>query len=610
LNKINTFFFIQTELSLQSQKIWVSKSLLLLTYTGKLKTNKEIKNNKISWLYSLIKQDVNVLSMSLILGVIISLLSLATAIYSQKLIDVLLPSKNSFKIVSSLFLLLFLFFLNTFFGYIRSLFLLRQSRDFNIRIINFFYTSLLKLPKIFFDSRKIGDMVARMNDTSRIQRTISNITSNIILDVLLIIISSIAIFSYNRTLGLITLIWMPIYTFVVLYFNPKFIRNQKKVMQSYSINESNYIDTIQGIETIKTNNRETFYTNSTKSIYKSFQSSIFLLGKLGLFYNILNLSISNLFITGVIGFSIFLVLEGDITSGVIIAILQLVGVLMNSTSGLAKANIEVQEAKIAFNRMFEFASIDQENKGEIIITNFESLDIKNMSFRFAGRKELLKNININIKKGEFVAIVGESGSGKSTLGQVLQQFYQFEKGLIVVNNKVELSDISTPHWRNLVGVIPQDIHIFTGNVIDNILLGKEDEPENIVNFCKKFGFEPFITDLPQGYSTLLGEEGINLSGGQKQIIALARVLYKKPQFLILDEATSAMDRNTEKFTLNLLSNLKQDIAVLFISHRLHTLKNNADKIFVLENGVISSSGNHNELLKTDNFYSEFWSEFT
>jgi len=260
--------------------------------------------------------------------------------------------------------------------------------------------------------------------------------------------------------------------------------------------------------------------------------------------------------------------------------------------------------------MFEFASIEKENQGTTEITNFQSLEIKNMSFRFAGRSPLLKNIKLSLKKGEFIAVVGESGSGKSTLGQVLQQFYPFENGNITINNQHELKNISTTHWRNLVGVIPQEIHIFSGNVIDNILLGAEDNPENVVKFCQEKGFEKFITQLPQGYGTILGEEGINLSGGQKQIIALARVLYKKPQFLLLDEPTSAMDRNTEKFTIELLNNLKNDIAVLFISHRLHTLKNVADRIYVLENGVFIAQGNHKQLLTTPNFYSDFWEELT
>ena len=258
--------------------------------------------------------------------------------------------------------------------------------------------------------------------------------------------------------------------------------------------------------------------------------------------------------------------------------------------------------------MFEFASIQIEDEGETNITNFDLIEIKDLSFRFAGRSQLLKNINLQMRKGEFVAIVGESGSGKSTFGQILQKFYNFENGEITINSQHNFTDIKLENWRTLIGVIPQEIKIFNGNVLDNILLGTEDSVENVVKFCQDLGFEKFISEFPQGYGTILGEEGVNLSGGQKQIIALARALYKKPQFLLLDEATAAMDRNTENFTMNLLSNLKNEIAVLFISHRLHTLKNNADRIYVLEDGVITNTGNHQQLLETSNFYSDYWQE--
>ncbi|MCF6347564.1 MAG: cysteine peptidase family C39 domain-containing protein, partial [Flavobacteriaceae bacterium] len=409
-------------------KIWKSKALILFKPTKNLLITKDTKKLKRKWLVSLVKEDSNTLSMSLILGILIAVLSLATAIYSQKLIDVLLPSKEMFKITASLFLLLFLFLINIFFGYLRSLFLIRQSKDFNIRIIDFFYSSLLKLPKSFFDTRKIGDMVARMNDTSRIQRTISKIIGSSIIDVLMIFVTSIAIFSYDKNLGFITLTWIPIYALLVYYFNPKISKTQRLVMQAYAENESNYISTIQGIETIKANNKQSIFTNLTKNIYTSFQTSIFNLGKLGVSYNIFNQIISSLFITGTLSFSIYLVLKGDITSGVIIAVIQMTGMLMQSTSNLAMANIEVQEAKIAFNRMFEFASIQKEEQGSIQLDNFKSLEIKNVSFRFAGRSQLLKNISLKVQKGEFIAVVGESGSGKSTLGQILQQFYSFENG--------------------------------------------------------------------------------------------------------------------------------------------------------------------------------------
>jgi ATP-binding cassette subfamily B protein len=161
----------------------------------------------------------------------------------------------------------------------------------------------------------------------------------------------------------------------------------------------------------------------------------------------------------------------------------------------------------------------------------------------------------------------------------------------------------------LIGFVPQDITIFNGNVVDNILLGETDTPENIIAFLKEFGFDVYFNQLPQGLATILGEEGISLSGGQKQIVALARVLYKKPQLLILDEATSAMDRNTENFSMGLFEKIKPNCAILFISHRLNALKKIADTIYVLDNKTITHFGNHNELMTTDNFYSDYWSSF-
>ena len=258
--------------------------------------------------------------------------------------------------------------------------------------------------------------------------------------------------------------------------------------------------------------------------------------------------------------------------------------------------------------MFEFTSIEKEKQGKIKVKSFETLEVQNLSFRFAGRSQLLKDVNISVKKGEISAIVGESGSGKSTLGQIFQKFYHFENGNVIVNGENNLNEIELSNWRDIVGVVPQEITIFNGNVLDNILLGKEDKPEDVFKFCKKYGFEEFIRNFPQGYATILGEEGVNLSGGQKQIIALARVLYKNPQFLILDEATAAMDRKTEKFSIDLISKLKENMGVLFISHRLETLKKYADIIYVLEEGRTVTQGSHDKLLETSNFYSDYWRE--
>jgi len=589
-------------------KIWKSKTCLTLTPTRDFIKATSIKKSKKSWFIKLLKDDYQLLGISLVLGVVVALLGMAMAIFSQKLIDDILPSQNSTKLITGIALLAFLLFVRVGFGSLREFFLIKQSKDFNNRIIDTFYSALLHLPKPFFDTRKIGELVARLNDTNRVQRVIKHIASSFVIDGLVTLVSFGFLFFYSWQTGLIALVSLPIYFLIIYRFNQKIIKAQKEVMQSYALNESNYITSMQGIATIKNFNRQTIFQKVNQLVYGNFQNKIFSLGKINVRLALFSGIAGVLFLVSILSYTSFLVYQKTMTLGELMAVLGIAGSLLPSITNLALIAIPINEAKIAFNRMFEFASIPKEAQGRLEINSFEALEIKDLSFRFAGRSPLLKNINLHILKGEFVAIVGESGSGKSTLGQILQGFYPFEKGTVTINYQYSFQDISSEHWRNLVGVIPQDIHIFSGNVLDNILLGALNKPEDIVKFCQEMGFEKFIAELPQGYATILGEEGINLSGGQKQIIALARVLYKKPQFLILDEATAAMDRNTEKFTMDLLRKLKKDIAVLFISHRIHTLKNNADRIYVLEDGVITTKGNHTDLLVSSNFYSDFWKE--
>jgi len=587
-------------------KIWKSKTCLTLTPTRDFIKATTIKKSKKSWFIKLLKDDYQLLGISLVLGVVVALLGMAMAIFSQKLIDDILPSQNITKLITGIGLLAFLLLVRVGFASLREFFLIKQSKDFNNRIIDSFYSSLLHLPKPFFDTRKIGELVARLNDTNRIQRVIKLIANNFIIDILVVLISFGYLFVYSWQTGVIAILSLPIYFVLIFRFNRRIISAQKEVMQGYALSESNYITSMQGISEIKNYNKQAVFDKINALVYGNFQDKIFDLGKINVRLSLLSGILSVLFLISTLSYTSFSVYQKTMTLGELMAVLGIAGSLLPSITNLALIAIPINEAKIAFNRMFEFASIQTEKEGEINMTDLDVIEIKNLSFRFAGRSQLLKNINIRIAKGEFVAIVGESGSGKSTLGQILQKFYGFENGEITVNGTLNFKELKLENWRSLIGVIPQEIKIFNGNVLDNILLGTEDTVENVVKFCQDLGFEKFIADFPQGYATILGEEGINLSGGQKQIIAFARALYKKPHFLILDEATAAMDRNTENFTMQLLSKLKNEVAILFISHRLHTLKNNADYIYILENGIISSKGNHQDLLKTINFYSAYW----
>jgi len=554
------------------ENIWKSKALILLKPTNKLNTNYK-KPSKYKWVLSYLKEDVNIILMAFILGIIVAILGLSSAIFSQKFIDTLLPSNNLTTVILGGILLLFLMLLSGFFGYIKQLFLIRQGKDFGIRIINYFYNKLLNLPKLFFDTRKIGDLTARMNDTNRIQNTITSF------------------------------IW---------YYHPKIIIAQREVMQSYAQNESNYIDTIKGIDAIKSTNTQNIFTTLTLGIFTNYKNKVYGLGKIGIQYQFVLQTFGAFFIVGLILFGSYLVFNNQFTSGGVIALIQLSSMLMGSAIGIATLNIELQEANIALNRMFEYTTVKEENNKtskDVAINDIKSIELNNIAFNYIGRNTILSNITLKVKKTECIAITGEIGTGKSTLLYLLQKFYNPSKGQILINGKIDLTAINTTEWRNNIGVIPQDTHIFNGSVIQNIAFDvNEDNVELIILFCNEYGFSNFIEQLPQAYNTIIGEEGINLSGGQKQVIALMRALYKKPKLLLLDEFTSAMDRKTEKFVLGLLNKLKSELTIIFISHRIHSLQKIADRIYVLENGIITDFGNHKKLMESNNYYSEFWTE--
>jgi ATP-binding cassette subfamily B protein len=594
------------------EEVWQSKSLLSFKPTANLQKKENRQTRRRYWLRELIREDLSLLGIALAIGIMVAALGLATAIFSQQLIDKILPAQDRVRLFAGVGLLLALLLARSGLSFVRQLLLLRQSRDFNVRVIDYFYSALLFLPKSFFDNRKTGDLVARMNDTQRIQRAIARLVGNVMIDALMIVVASAAIFSYDWQVGLVTLLWIPVFAWVVYRFQGPIIAGQRTVMNAYALNESNYIDTMQGIGEIKVANKQSAFAELTQQIYAFFQQTVLELGKIGIRFGLATELIGAVFITGIITWSSVNVLNGSLSTGGMIAILQMVGMVMVSAGQLAMVNIQIQEAKVAFDRMFEFTNIESEydreaEKPKARIQELTELRVEHLAFRFPGRRRLLEDISFTVEKGEWIAILGESGCGKSTLLQILQKFYVAEAGKIKANG-IDLDLVAFDNWRTLLGVVSQEIKLFNGTVLDNILLGDSVEaPEQLDRFFQSYGFDPYFQSLPNGYATIVGEGGVNLSGGQKQILALARALYRKPQFLLLDEPTAALDRNTEAFVLNLLTQLKPTTAVVTMTHRLKTARR-ADRIYLIEGGAIRQSGDHRQLLQGRNLYSEAWSD--
>ena len=592
------------------KNVWRSKALLLLKKGENFVTKDDTKREKWRWVKNLAEEDIPILGVAAAVGLFIAVLGLSTAIFTQKLIDDFLPNEDTLKLFVGLGLLTFLLLARNGLSWIRQLFLIRQSRDFNNRMIQSFYGSLLRLPIPFFHNRKTGDLIARMNDSRRLQSTVTYLVGDVIIDVLLVVAAAVFIMYYSILLGLFVLLSIPVFFLLTWRYHTPIRDGQQEVMKAHAINESNYVDTIQGIAAIKENNREPFFSNITKQVYGHFQNTIFDLGNVGIRFSFWADTANVLFIVGVFVWGSILVLNGEILLGALIAVVQMSGQLIPSANRLALTNLQIQEARVAFDRMYELTSLDPEynlndRQNELHELRFDSLDIRNLTFRFPGRSQLLKGISLQVEKGEMVGILGESGCGKTTILHILKRFYREESGDIVINDSKMLKEFPVKEWRKCIASVPQEIKIFNAPLIQNISLSDISDSkkiEQVIKFCNETGLGQFFKTFPKGYATLLGEEGVNISGGQKQIVALARALYQQPQLLLLDEPTSAMDRETEQKVMGLLARLRDQMAVIMVTHRVQSIKH-ADRIYTLENGAITISDSPQNLVQYDNLFS-------
>ena len=595
------------------EAIWKSKALLKLTPDKGFKAHSAVRAKKREWFFQLIKPDMPVLGIAAFMGVIISVLGLATAIFTQKIIDRFIPEKDMGNLVAGLIIFGFVLIARAIMGYVRTVFLVRQGKDMNIRLVSGFFGKLLYLPKPFFDSTTTGDMVARLNDAQRIQRVVVSLSSQVTIDLLIVLTSYAYIFSLSVSAGIISLLAIPFFGAVAWLYNKRIIKSQQQVMQTYAATESKYIDTLQGIKAIKSYNSENLFSKIVNLVYSVYMQSAYKLGLISAKLSFWVTLVSSLWLTMIISWVTWQVLGGQLLLGQMMAIITIAGTLGTSVIGIAMANIQYHEARIAFGRMFEFSSAkpeydqvpDEENHRDEIGPGF-SLSVRNLSFRFPGKKLLLNKINLDVKIGEIVSVFGEVGCGKSTMFDILLRFHEVEEGMVTINNS-EWKSIETPVWRENVALVPQHVSLFNATILENIALEEAPDPIKVVQFCQDYGFHKFIMEFQQGYATVVNENSSNLSGGQRQLIALARALYKKPKLLLLDEATAAMDRRTEKFVVSLIKKLKHEMAVVIVTHR-GQLAGIADTIYVIENNSISISGNPVHVYQNNLLFRESFSE--
>ncbi|MDQ6472902.1 ABC transporter transmembrane domain-containing protein [Flavobacterium sp. LHD-80] len=545
------------------------------------------------------------------LGLIFLLLTSATALAFPKLMGMLVncvANKDLDKANEIAIALMGILTLQAIFSFFRiSLFVnFTENSLSNIRFA--LYENLVKLPMSFYSQKRVGELNSRISaDISQLQDTFTTTIAEFLRQFILIIGGFVILGSISTKLTLMMLAIVPVVAVAAVIFG-RFIRKYGKKTQD-KVAESQVIveETLQGISNVKAFANEWYeiqrYKNKIKEIvqiaikggqYRGYFASFIILCLFGC-------------VVAVVWYGITLTIKGEVEDvGDLISFVLYTTFIGASFGGIAEMYAQIQKAVGATERVFELLEetpeeINTNSKVHAIEKIKGNVTFKNVAFHYPSRKEVqvLKDVNFSAEFGQKIAIVGPSGAGKSTISSLLLRFYDITGGEILVDGK-NIHDYDLENLRGNMSIVPQDVILFGGTIRENIAYGKPDaSDEEIIAAAKQANAFNFVEGFPEKFETLVGERGVKLSGGQRQRIAIARALLKNPSILILDEATSSLDSESEKLVQEALEVLMEGRTSIIIAHRLSTIRN-ADKILVLDNGKISEEGTHQELINLEN----------
>lgn len=567
-------------------------------------TGKRGFGNLIKYLYPYKK-----LIVQLILGLLLgSLLQLIFPFLTQSIVDTGINTGNIHFITIILFAQLALFAGRISVDFIKAWILYHISSRININILTDFLIKLMKLPVSYFDSKKTGDIMQRMNDHSRIQNFLTGTSLTTLFSVFNLVIFSVVLGMYNLSVFLIFVVASVLYVLWIIIFLKKRRQLDYRQFDIAATEQSKTIQIVQGMQEIKLHGCE----KPKRWEWERLQAKTFKLGMKGLALNqwqqtgafFINEG-KNIIITFLAATA---VVNGQMTLGGMLAIQYIIGQLNSPIEQMINFVQSWQLAKISLDRLNEIHQLKDEEAlsvlhggssgGELskVLPTNKTIDLVNVSFTYpgAGNEAVLKDINLTIPQGKTTAIVGTSGSGKTTLLKLLLKFYETYKGNVKVGGN-DIVNLSHRAWRKSIGVVMQESFMFSDSIAANIAIGDEiintvklKEAATIANVLE------FIESLPLGFNTKIGAEGIGISAGQKQRILIARAVCKNPDYIFFDEATNSLDANNETVIMKNLSAFFENKTVVVVAHRLSTVKN-ADQIVVLNNGMITERGTHNEL---------------
>ncbi|MBY0435905.1 MAG: peptidase domain-containing ABC transporter, partial [Cyclobacteriaceae bacterium] len=556
----------------------------------------------------------------LLIGLLLaSLIQLILPFLTQSIVDVGINTRNTPFIYVVLGAQLMLIFSRTLAEFIRRWILLHLSTRINLSIISDFLIKLMQLPMSFFDAKKIGDILQRIEDHSRIERFLSSSSLSILFSFFNLIIFGLVLALYSVSIFLVFFGASTIYVGYVLFFLKVRKELDYKRFNELSHNRSSLIQLVNGMQEIKLNNCE----RTKRWEWERIQARLFKVsiastrvqqwqeGGSMLINELKNIIITFMAATAVI--------SGSMTLGMMLAVQYIIGQLNVPIGEFVNFIREWQDARISLDRIGEIRLLENEEKSKSATsgffpssigangqeTNEAAISLKNVSFQYEGplSPKALDNVSLTIEQGKVTAIVGASGSGKTTLLKLLLMYYSPTQGSILLGS-MDFMQQSPQQWRSRCGTVMQDGYIFSDTIARNICVSDEEpDAERLLQAVHIANIRAFIEGLPLGYRTKIGGDGSGISAGQRQRILIARAVYRHPQYLFFDEATSALDANNEKVIMDNLNEFYKGKTVVVIAHRLSTVKN-ADKIVVLENAKIVEQGTHTQLAAIKGKYYE------
>ena len=548
------------------------------------------------------------------MGLIFTILY-TTAVYiapriSRYLIDEVMPSDSLQKLKVGILIFLVGCLCQPIFSYLKDIIFLSVSENMTISFREKMFNKIINAPMDFFDTSNNGAIVSRIsNDGRSISAFITNFFIVFLKDIVLIIMVLIQMMIYSKEITLTVTFLYSIFFFFNWKISKKFSPMSKEIQKNYDqicikINRS-----VTSINTIKAFNRENQVKDEFKEIIETNYSNNIKFRKLGLFINSFGNTMTITALAIIYGMGSLFVMDGTMTIGTVVALGFYFQILVQPIYELLNTNIDIHTLMPILDRINEYINLETErvSDGNSDITSIEEIEMKNVSFKYKNGSQSLNNINLKFPSKGIFAIVGDSGAGKSSLIKLLSAFYNSYDGEIRVNQK-ELKSYGVSDVRKVISLVSQDIELLNESIKDNIKMGRDIEESQIKEVIKKLNLEETINKLEERYETIINER-VNLSGGEKQRLSIARALVEDSLVYIFDEPTAALDTINEKKVKDILEELSKEKLVIIITHNL-SLLNKADCIYTMKNGEIVERGSYETLIKNDTYFSKLINELS